>query len=41
MQNEASRDLKTVRGMYNQLRDAFYQLRTLKPGNILYVNDFG
>ena len=41
VQNEASRDLTTIRGMYNSLRDAFYQMRTLQPGHILYVNDFG
>lgn len=35
------RDIDTVRGAYNTLRDMLYQVKTLRPGYILQVNDFG
>lgn len=38
---EATRDLNTVRGAYNSLRDMLYQVKSLRPYQILYVNDFG
>ena len=41
MQNEMNRDTQTIKGIYNSLRDILYQSKTFKPGNILYVNDFG
>ena len=41
LQNEMNRDTQTIKGIYNSLRDILYQAKTFKPGNILYVNDFG
>lgn len=38
---EDSRDMDTVRGLYNKLTDLLYQIKTLKPGTILTVNTFG
>lgn len=38
---EELRDNTTIQGSLNMLKDILYQIRTLKPGNILYVNDFG
>ena len=39
--DEETRDIDTVRGAYNTLRDMLYQVKTLRPGYMLYVNDFG
>ena len=39
--DEATRNPQTVRGVYNALKDLFYQVKSLKPGYILYTNDFG
>jgi len=32
---EATRDIETVRGAYNVLRDMLYQIKTLRPGHLL------
>ena len=39
--DEATRDTSTIRGIYNYLRDTLYQIKNLRTGRILYVNDFG
>ena len=39
--DELSRDTSTSRGAYNYLRDVLYQMKNLRCGRILYVNDFG
>lgn len=38
---DENRDINTIRGIYNKLQDLLYQIKTLRPGQILYVNDFG
>lgn len=39
--NEETRDSSTIGGMLNILKDLLYQITALKPGKLLYVNDFG
>lgn len=39
--NDTNRDTNTFKGLYNNLKDSLYQLKKLKPGEILYANDFG
>lgn len=39
--NEADRDITTIRGIYNNIKDALYQVKNLKPNQVLYANDFG
>lgn len=41
VQDEEIRDTKTLKGALNTVQDILYQIRTLKPGHILYVNHFG
>ena len=39
--DEGSRDKNTLNGALNIANDLLYQIKTLIPGHILYVNDFG
>lgn len=36
-----TRDINTMRGAFNVLKDLLYMIKTLKPGRLLYVNEFG
>lgn len=39
--DEETRELDSLKGALNSVRDILYQIQTLRPGHILYVNDFG
>lgn len=39
--DEKTRDITTVRGLYNLLTDFMYKIKKLKPNRLLYVNNFG
>lgn len=39
--NDEVRDNTTFRGALNSARDVLYQIKTLEPGRICYVNNFG
>ena len=39
--NEDTRNINSLRGALNTVKDLLYQIKKLKPGQILYVNDFG
>lgn len=39
--DELTRDISTVQGMFNTLRDYFVKFDTLTPGNFLAVNEYG
>ena len=39
--DELTRDISTVQGMFNTLRDYFVKFDTLTPGNLLAVNEYG
>lgn len=41
LDDEETRDKNSFKGYFNQIKDILYQIRTLKPGHLLYVNDFG
>lgn len=39
--DEENRDKNTLSGAINIVKDILYQLRSFKPGRMLYINDFG
>lgn len=39
--NEGVRDTSSLNGALNSIKDILYQIKDLKPGHILEVNDFG
>lgn len=38
---DETRDTSTIGGMLNTLKDILYSVKTLQPGRLLFVNDFG
>lgn len=41
LNDEYTRDTRTYRGVFNKINDLLYQIHILKPGQLLYVNDYG
>lgn len=41
LNDEYTRDIRTYRGVFNKISDMLYQIHNLKPGQLLYVNEYG
>lgn len=41
LNDEETRNTHELRGAFNTLQDLLYTIKTMKPGRLLYVNDFG